>query len=303
MTRITLAAIAFAFCAAMSAQAGEVSPPSFGPSGCANSVFFSCRDARPQDQPGAVSQDQVAPSPKQEAPEARAAQPASIVTQGATPDQVAPSPKQEAPKARAAQPASIVTQGATPEHGEYQIGPMDELDISVFKVPELSQTVTVSDTGTVNLPLVGEVPAGGMTTQQMERSLASRLGAKYLQNPQVTVTVKNYNSQRVTISGEIKSPGVYPIKGKTSLLQLVAMAGGFQENSNSTVLVLRQSGGKRSATKFDVSQIEKGRREDPILQPGDTLVAGTSTIKKGFNTLLKGLPIAGAASSAATPAQ
>ena len=274
MTRIMLAAIAFAIGAAMSAQAGEVSPPSFGPSGCANSVFFSCRDARPQDQPGAVSQDQVAPRPKQ-----------------------------EAPTARAAQPASIVTQVATPEDGAYQIGPMDVLDISVFKVPELSQTVSVSDTGTVNLPLVGEVPAGGMTTQELERSLASGLGAKYLQNPQVTVTVKEYNSQRVTISGEIKSPGVYPIKGKTSLLQIVAMAGGFQENSNSTVLVLRQSGGKRSATKFDVSQIEKGRREDPILQPGDTLVAGTSAIKKGFNTVLKGLPVAGAARSAATPGQ
>ena len=133
-----------------------------------------------------------------------------------------------------------------------------------------------------------------MTTQQMERSLASRLGAKYLQNPQVTVIVKEYNSQRVTISGEIKRPGVYPLKGKTSLLQLVAMAGGFQESSNSTVLVLRQSDGKRSAAKFDVSDIQKGRAEDPTLQAGDVVVAGTSTLKKGFNSILKALPLAGA---------
>ena len=196
--------------------------------------------------------------------------------------------------APAAQAAAEVIAVATPGNAAYKIGPMDVLDISVFKVPELSRTVNVSDTGTINLPLVGEIPASGMTTQQMERSLASRLGAKYLQNPQVTVIVKEYNSQRVTISGEIKSPGVYPLKGKTSLLQVVAMAGGFQESSNSTVLVLRQSEGKRSAAKFDVSDIQKGRAEDPTLQAGDVVVAGTSALKKGFNSILKALPLAGA---------
>ena len=90
----------------------------------------------------------------------------------------------------------------------YKIGAMDVLDISVFQVPELTKSVQVADTGTINLPLVGEIAVVGKTPQQVERDLIARLGAKYLQNPQVTVYVKEYNSQQVTISGEIKKPGV-----------------------------------------------------------------------------------------------
>lgn len=180
--------------------------------------------------------------------------------------------------------------------GAYEIGPLDVLDISVFQVPELTKSVQVSDTGTVNLPLVGEIPVTGKTSQEVEHDLSAILGAKYLNNPQVTVFVKEYNSKSVTITGAISKPGVYPIKGKTSLLQVVAMAGGLGDVSDSTVLVLRQSGGKRSATKFDVSAIQDGKAEDPPLQSGDQLLAGTSAIKQGFNTILKGLPLAGAAS-------
>ena len=100
------------------------------------------------------------------------------------------------------------------------------MDVSVFKVPELSKSVQVADTGTINLPLVGEVPAAGKTAQEVEQDLTKKLGAKYLQNPQVTVFVKEYNSQRVTIEGAVKKPGVYPVRGKTSLLQFIAMAEG-----------------------------------------------------------------------------
>ena len=86
---------------------------------------------------------------------------------------------------------------------------------------------------------------------------------------------------------------MYPVKGKTSLLELVAMAGGLKQTSDSTVLVLRQDGGKRSAAKFDVGNIQKGRADDPTMQAGDVVVAGTSAIKAGFNNVLKALPIAG----------
>jgi polysaccharide export outer membrane protein len=173
------------------------------------------------------------------------------------------------------------------------IGSADVLEISVFKVPELTKTVVVADTGTINLPLVGEVPAAGKTAQQLERDLTSKLGARYLQNPQVTVMVKENNSQRVTIQGAVEKPGVYPIRGKTTLLELVATAGGFKEYSDSTVLVLRSSQGKRSAAKFDVAAIQKGQAEDPTVQSDDVVVAGNSAIKKGFNAVLKALPIAG----------
>ena len=167
------------------------------------------------------------------------------------------------------------------------------LQISVFKVPELSQSVQVADTGTVNLPLVGEIRAAGRTAHELERDLTSRLGAQYLKNPQVTVFVKEYNSQRVTITGDVKKPGVYPLTGKTTLLQVVATAGGFEESTNWTVLVLRQINGKRSAAKFDVSQIEEGHAEDPTHAGWGRLVAGSSAIKKGYGAILKALPIAG----------
>ena len=177
--------------------------------------------------------------------------------------------------------------------GTYRIGPSDVLQIVVFKVPELSQTVQVADTGTINLPLVGETSVAGKTTRDIERDLTARLGAQYLNNPQVTVYVKEYNSQKVTITGDVKKPGVYPLTGKTTLLQMVAIAGGFEETTDWTVLVLRNSKGKRAAAKFDVNQIQEGRAEDPALQSGDVLVAGSSAIKKGYNAILKALPVAG----------
>lgn len=175
----------------------------------------------------------------------------------------------------------------------YRIGPMDVLDISVFNVPDLSKTVQVAETGTINLPLVGEIPAAGKTTRQLERDLTAKLGAKYLQNPQVTVMLKENNSHKVTVEGAVKTPGVYPMKGATTLLQVMAMAGGLDPNSDSTVLVLRNSGGKRSAGKFDISAIQNGSAEDPTVQSGDVVVAGTSAIKAGFNNILKVVPLAG----------
>ena len=190
-------------------------------------------------------------------------------------------------------PIQVAENGLEPTTAGYKIGALDVLDISVFQVPELTKTVQVADTGTINLPLIGEVSVAGKTAQQVERDLTAKLGAEYLQDPQVTVYVKEYNSQQVTIQGEIKKPGAFPLKGKTSLLQLIALAGGFEANSDSTVLILRQTNGKKSAGTFDVSAIQKGRADDPLLQSGDNIIAGKSAIKAGFNAILKALPIAG----------
>ena len=194
---------------------------------------------------------------------------------------------------KAFRPNKVAESQTAPSTSGYRIGAMDVLDISVFQVPELTKSVQVADTGTINLPLVGEVAVEGKTAQQVERDLTTKLGAKYLQNPQVTVFVKEYNSHQVTIQGEIKKPGVFPMKGTTSLLQLIALAGGFEDDSDSTVLVLREANGKRQAATFDVSAIQKGRADDPLLQSGDIIVAGKSAIKSGFNAILKALPVAG----------
>jgi polysaccharide export outer membrane protein len=188
--------------------------------------------------------------------------------------------------------ADQLTSAAKPGSSGYKIGPHDVVEFSVFKVPELTRTAQVADTGTINLPLVGEVHAVGRTAQEVERELEKKLGDKYLQSPQVTVLIKEYNSQRVTVEGAVKRPGVYPIRGKTSLLQVIATAEGLDSVSDTTVVIFRHIEGKRLAARFDIGQIRSGATVDPPVQSGDVIVAPTSAMKSSFDTILKSLPIA-----------
>jgi protein-tyrosine phosphatase len=180
----------------------------------------------------------------------------------------------------------------TPGNSAYKIGPQDVLEISVFKVPDLSRKVQVADSGSVNLPLVGEIQAAGRTAQEMERDLTARLGAKYLQNPQVSVYIIEYNSQRVTIEGAVRKPGVYPIRGKTSLLQSIAIAGGLDDTASTNDLVIvRNLNGKRSAARFDLGQIRAGKLDDPVIKPGDLIMVNASGAKAAFKKLMKAVPL------------
>jgi polysaccharide biosynthesis/export protein len=212
-------------------------------------------------------------------------------------------PASEQPSGLSARPASgdpkllaraadKLTSAAAPGNSGYKIGPLDVIEFSVFKVSELTRTVQVSEVGTVNLPLVGEIQAAGRTAQEVERDLTQKLGAKYLRSPQVTVLIKEYNSQRVTVEGAVKRPGVYPIRGGLTLLQVIATAEGLDSTSDSTVVVFRQNAGKRFAARFDMGQIRSGETNDPPLQSGDVIVAPTSATKAAFDVILKSLPIA-----------
>ena len=188
--------------------------------------------------------------------------------------------------------AAQFTAAATPGNSAYKIGPQDVLDITVFKVADLSRSVRVSDMGTISFPLVGEVRAAGKTARELEKTLTAKLGAKYLQSPQVSVSVKEFNSRRVTIDGSVNKPGVYPIMGKTSLLQFIAIAGGPSDGSDtSNIVVFRQIGGKRSAARFDLDEIRAGTAQDPALEAGDVVVVNTSEMKTTFNYILKALPV------------
>ena len=181
---------------------------------------------------------------------------------------------------------------ATPGSASYLIGPQDMLEVTVFKVKDLSSVVQVSEAGSINLPLVGNIPASGRTAHQLEQELTSTLGAKYLQNPQVNVLVKEYNSQRVTLEGGgVKKPGVYPLKGRMTLLQVIATAEGLTDIADSQVAIFRQKNGKRVAARFDVSAIRTGDIEDPPIQAGDVIVATTSATKEAFNNVMKAVPL------------
>lgn len=186
---------------------------------------------------------------------------------------------------------SKVAASAVGAIGSYKIGSQDVLEVSVFKVPELTKSVQVADSGTVNLPLVGEIKVAGRTPQDVERELTQKLGAKYLQSPQVTVSIREYNSQRVTVDGAVKKPGVFPYRTSVSLLQVIAMADGLDANADSTVVVLRDQNGERKAARFDVSAIRSGEANDPPIEPGDVIVVGTSAIKEAFNQVLKAVPL------------
>jgi polysaccharide export outer membrane protein len=188
--------------------------------------------------------------------------------------------------------AFSLTSVADPASKTYKIGPRDVLDITVFKVSDLSKTVRVSETGTFTYPLIGELQAAGKTAREIEKELVQSLGARYLQNPQITVLVKEFNSQRVTVEGAVKKPGVYPIPGGLSLLQALAEAQGLEETADRTVLLFRQSNGRRLAGKYDVSAIRNGDAEDPQLEGGDVVIVPTSGLREGFNYLVKLLPLA-----------
>ena len=180
----------------------------------------------------------------------------------------------------------------TPGNDGYRIGAQDVLDISVFRVPELAKTVQVAEVGTINLPLIGDVSAAGRTAQQLEQDLATKWGGRYLNNPQVNVFVKEYNSQRVTVEGAVKKPGVYPYRGRISILQLIATAGGVEEVADtSQVVVFRTVSGKREVARFNIDEIKAGRAADPPIMQGDVVVIDKSMGKQMWQDLLKALPV------------
>jgi polysaccharide biosynthesis/export protein len=170
----------------------------------------------------------------------------------------------------------------------YTVGPLDVLEISVFKVPELSKSIQVADTGTINMPLLGEVPAAGRTAQEIEQDLTKQLGAKYLKNPQVTVFVKDHNSQVVTVEGAVNKPGVYPIRGKLSLVQIVATAGGLNNDLyDKNITVFSTIDGQRTSKAYDIDDVRAGKAADPELHQGDVVVVDNSSGKVALQTALK----------------
>lgn len=160
---------------------------------------------------------------------------------------------------------------------DYRIGPSDLLEISVFQVPELSRTVRVNARGGLSLPLIGDIQAGGFTGQQLEALLAQKLKETYLQDPQVSVFIKEFISQRVTVSGSVNKAGVFPISGKTTLMQAIAMAGGLEKFADENdVKIMRDRNGTREVLNYDLEPIRKGEVEDPLLHTSDVVVVARS---------------------------
>ena len=188
-------------------------------------------------------------------------------------------------------PTSVAATPPPSSKDEYRLSPGDLLDISVFQVPQLTKEVQVDSAGHIFLPLIGQVGAGGKTTHELETDIAAKLGAKYLQSPQVSVFVKTAAGQQVTVDGAVKNPGVYPIVGQLTLDQALARAGGINDVGDpSAVIVFRQQNGQRLAAKFDVSAIQNGKASDPPLYAGDMIVVDTSGGRTAWKNVRETLP-------------
>lgn len=131
---------------------------------------------------------------------------------------------------------------------EYFIGARDLLEIKVFEFPELSQTVRVSEDGSISLPLLGRIEVQGLTKDAVEAKLAGLLEAKYIKNAQVSIFIKEYQSQQVAVIGAVEKPGTYELVGRMSLLQVFSQAGGLKENASNEIFVLREGRSGNTAT-------------------------------------------------------
>jgi polysaccharide export outer membrane protein len=165
--------------------------------------------------------------------------------------------------------------------GDYRIGAEDLLEIQVFGVDQLARTVRVNSFGMVSLPLIGPTAVGGMTATEAERLIARRLNENYLQDPQVSVFIKEYTNQRVTIEGAVTKPGIYPLRGQTTLLRTLAIAGGQGHLSDmNNVMVFRLAGsGLRESQTYDVEKIRRGEIEDPSILNDDVIVVNRSSTR------------------------
>ena len=189
-------------------------------------------------------------------------------------------------------PDTTANSGAYKGVSEYRVGPQDLLEISVFQVNDLNRTVRVNTGGQITLPLIGMVQAGGRTVQELEAEIATKLTANYLQAPQVSVFVKEFSSQRVTLEGSVTKPGIYPLTGRTSLLQAIAMAGGVDTLANlQGIVVFRVIDGKKMAAAFDLKEIRAGNVEDPQIYGDDIIVVDQSGSKSAMRRFLEVLPV------------
>jgi polysaccharide biosynthesis/export protein len=177
--------------------------------------------------------------------------------------------------------AQCLTTGSAAPHGygdsEFKLGPDDVIQISVYQEKDLDTTVPVRPDGKISIPLIGEMPASGKTAIELQKEIAQRY-TRFYAEPAVTVIVKEINSPKVSVLGEVKSPGTYKIKDRATILDAIAMAGGLTEYAKKdNIRLIRQDGGERRTLKIKLddqikSDQAKGRRSGPCyVLPYDTI--------------------------------
>jgi polysaccharide biosynthesis/export protein len=156
----------------------------------------------------------------------------------------------------------------------YKIGPDDVLHVMFWRDKDLTNEVTVRPDGRITLPLLNDIVAAGLTPDELRAKLTSE-AQRYVEDPNVTVVVKQINSRKVFITGMVGKPGVYPLAGNMTVLQLISMAGGLNEYANpKKIRILRGEAGKQQSLPFNYKDVASGSNleQNIELKPGDTVV-------------------------------
>lgn len=173
----------------------------------------------------------------------------------------------------------------------YKIAPMDTLTIKVFKADDLTGDYSVDLAGHISMPLVGEVEAANLTTDQLDSKLSQLLGQKYYEHPDVSVAIKQSTAHVVTVDGAVTQAGQFPVAGSMTLIQAVALARGTTPDANARrIAIFRTVNGQRQAAAFDLTAIRRGEAPDPNIYPGDIIVVDGSKIKAAEKQLLQAIP-------------
>jgi polysaccharide biosynthesis/export protein len=175
----------------------------------------------------------------------------------------------------------------------YLIGPFDKLIIDVFGIEELSKKEVQTDAGgRISFPLAGIVEAAGRTPAELEQILAERLRGRFVRDPQVTVNLKETVSQVITVDGEVKEPGLYPVIGRMTLMRAVATAKGTAEFAKlDDVVVFRTVKSQKMAALYNLKAIRRGYYEDPEVFANDVVVVGNSSARRLFKDALQIAPL------------
>jgi polysaccharide biosynthesis/export protein len=182
-----------------------------------------------------------------------------------------PTPETTAKTPPAEKPASE-TKAAAGE--EYRIGPQDLVRIDVWKEPDISRTIPVRPDGKISLPLMNDVQASGLTAMELAASVREGL-TKYINNPQVTVTVTEINSKRIYVTGEVARPGAQTLLPNMTALQALTSSGGFTQFARTkNVYILRTEDGKQVKHPFNYKAVLDGKHPEDNIQllPGDVIV-------------------------------
>ncbi len=164
------------------------------------------------------------------------------------------------------------TDTASPATPEYRLGPEDVIEVFVWKQPELTTTVVIRPDGRISLPLTNELEASGKTAVQLQKEIAERL-QEYITKPIVNVIVKQVNSLKISVLGEVRKPDVYRIKNQVTVLDAIAMAGGFTDLARpNRVIVIRNARYGPQRIKINIKQLVADESKAPFyLQPLDTV--------------------------------